>query len=187
MKYLLACMVTLGLLLYGCVSFEMYERAETEKIALQQEKEAKGPEKKEEGIEEEEGREIIEAIEYALSLEALIWDRREQIRERKDVLRILRQGFCEIKAEEITDYVWIEAVDRNGKKVYMLNPGEPLFALPDSIEIVSEDRMNTLALLRYNENLQGPVTWAGHTIVATLRREDGVWKICETREEGTEE
>jgi hypothetical protein len=46
--------------------------------------------------------------------------------------------------------------------------------------------MNAKALLRYGEKLQGPVTWAEHTIVATLSREYGVWKICETRVEETE-
>jgi hypothetical protein len=181
MKYFITLILSSGLFLNGCVSVERQDRAETETITLQQEEA-----KKEEFFKEEKGKDVIEAIEYALSLEALIWDRKGQIGERNDVVKIFRKGFCEIKAEEITDYVWVEAVDRSGNKVYMLNPGEPLFTLPNSIEILSEDKMNAKALLRYDEKLQGPVTWAGHTIVATLSRESGVWKICETIVEETD-
>jgi hypothetical protein len=181
MKYLIAAFVSLGLFLFGCVSVEIEKTAETGKTALLHEKKAEEPERSEEGLEGEEQRKIIDAIEYALSLEGYIWERREQINERQDVFNILRKGFCKIKAEEITDYIWIEAVDRSGNRVYMLNPGEPLFSPPGSIEIVFADRKNAQALLRYDENLQGPVTWVGHTIVASLKREEGVWKICETR------
>jgi hypothetical protein len=183
MKYLLAAFVSLGLFLFGCVSVEVEKTAETGETALLQEKKAEEREKSEDSLEGEEQRKIIDAIEYALSLEAYIWDRREQINERQDVFNILRKGFCRIKAEEITDYIWIEAVDRSGNKFYMLNPGEPLFSPPGSIEIVFVDRKNARALLRYDENLQGPVTWAGHTVVAALQQEEGVWKICETRVE----
>ena len=148
--------------------------------------EVKAPEKHEEVFTEENAKEIVDAIEYALSLEALLWDNRKQITERNDVVKIFKKGFCERKAEEITDYIWIEAIDRSGNKVYMLNPGEPLFPLPDSIEVLSEDKTNALALLTYDERIQGPVTWEGHTVVASLRREYGVWKICETRVEEVE-
>jgi hypothetical protein len=182
MKFLLVLIITSVLLFYGCISIDRQEIAETDA-----EKKTKAPEVKEELFAEEKANEIVQAIEYALSLETIIWDKRDQITEREDVVNIFKNGFCESKAEEITDYIWIEAVDRSGNKVYMLNPGEPLFTLPDSIEVLSEDKIKALALLRYGENLSGPVTWAGHTIVASLRREYGVWKICETRVEESEE
>jgi hypothetical protein len=182
MKYFIAFIMFSVLVFYGCLSIDKQEITETDA-----EKKVKAPEEKEEVFEEGKANEIVQAIEYALSLEALIWDKRDQITEREDVVNIFKNGFCEKKAEEITDYIWIEAVDRSGNKVYMLNPGEPLFTLPDSIEVLSEDKIKALALLRYGENLSGPVTWAGHTIVAYLRREYGVWKICETKVEESEE
>jgi hypothetical protein len=131
--------------------------------------------------EQTESIEIVKAIEYALSLETVVWENRDRIGSKEDVLRIFRRGFCRSKAQEITDYVWIEAIDRDGKKVQMLNPGEPVLAFPDSIEVTTSGEGEAEAILLFEENLEGPVVWSGHTIVATLKREDRSWKICETR------
>ena len=157
-------------------ALEKTARLETERGA----KEAIKPEQRE-------AEKIVNVIEYALSLELLVWDNRGRITSRDDVLGIFRKGFCFAKAQELTDYVWIEAYDRDGKKIYMLNPGEPVLSVPDSIEVVEHNDNEAQALLIYEENLEGPVVWSNHTIVTTLKREDGEWKICETRIEQQDE
>lgn len=124
--------------------------------------------------------EVVRAIEYALSLEKVVWDERERIRSRADVLGVFRRGFGTKKAEEITDWVWIDAVDREGNTIEMLNPGEPVLAVPDKIEILEYEEFTATALLTYGEKKSGPVVWKGHTIVAIMEHEDGTWKIYDT-------
>ncbi|MBN2325475.1 MAG: hypothetical protein JXQ30_17255 [Spirochaetes bacterium] len=125
--------------------------------------------------------EVVRAIEYALSLEKAVWDAKERMHSREDVLGVFRRGFGKKKAEEITDWVWISAVDREGNRIEMLNPGEPVLAIPDRIEILEHEGGRATAVLTYADNLDGPVVWAGHTVVATLENEDGAWKIYDTR------
>jgi len=134
-----------------------------------------------------EAEKIVKAIEYALSLELVMWDNRERMTSRNDVVGIFRKGFCAAKAQELTDYVWIEAYDRDGKKIYMLNPGEPILEVPDAIEVVEHNDSEALVLLIYEKNLEGPVVWSDHTIVTSLKNEDGEWKICETSLEQRDE
>ena len=117
----------------------------------------------------------------AQSLEKALWDERARIRTREDVLAVFRRGFGPEKAAEITDSVWIRAVDRDGNTVEMLNPGEPVLQIPDGIEIVEREENSATALLTYGEKKEGPVLWEGHTIIAVLIKEDGVWKIYDTR------
>jgi hypothetical protein len=124
---------------------------------------------------------VVKAVEYSLSLETVVWENSQSMVTREDVLGVFRKGFSLEKAQEITDYVWIEAIDREGKKISMLNPGEPVLTVPNSIEVVESDETGAEAILHYNENLEGPVVWPGHTIVAILIHEDGTWKISETR------
>jgi hypothetical protein len=133
------------------------------------------------GAREKKDDEVVRAIEYALSLEKAVWDERKRIHSREDVLGVFRRGFGLKKAEEITDWVWISAVDRDGNTIEMLNPGEPVLAIPDRIEIMEYKDRRVNAVLTYGDNLDGPVVWAGHTVIATLENEDGTWKIYDTR------
>ena len=167
-------------ILWGCATVGL-QKTEKQKKALMLEEEI--GKKDEEETERREQREIVRAIEYALSLERLIWDNRVQMGSREDVLGIFKRGFCSSKAEEITDYVWIEAIDRDGRKIHMLNPGEPILEAPDAIEVVESDDGDAKAILKYKDRLDGPVLWTGHTILATLKMEEGTWKICETKTE----
>lgn len=163
----------------GCVTIELPKSA-----AKQEEKRAPvsvlEPDQRE-------AEKIVKAIESALSLELVVWDNRGRMTSRDDVLGIFRKGFCSAKAQELTDYVWIEAYDRDGKKIYMLNPGEPVLSIPESIEVVEHNDNEAQAFLIYEECLEGPVVWSDHTIVTTLKNEDGAWKICETRIEQPDE
>ncbi|HUT64535.1 MAG TPA: hypothetical protein VMZ05_00135 [Spirochaetota bacterium] len=172
----------------GCATIELPKSAAKQKApgaaAEQEEKRARASVLE---FEQREAEKIVKAIEYALSLELVVWDNREHMTSRDDVLGIFRKGFCSVKAQELTDYVWIEAYDRDGKKIYMLNPGEPVLSVPDSIEVVEHNDSEAQAFLIYEENLEGPVVWSDHTIVTTLKREDGAWKICETRIEQQDE
>lgn len=166
----------------GCMTFELPKR-EAEKKMPVVEAEPTVESRKMVMVEREKQRalEIVGAIEYALSLETVVWDNSDSIVSREDVLGVFRKGFSFAKAEEITDSVWIEAIDREGRKIAMLNPGEPVLTLPDSIEVVKSDESVAEAILQYDENLEGPVVWHSHTIFAILIREDGTWKISETR------
>jgi len=172
----------------GCATIELPKSTVKQKApgAAAEQEEQRAPASVLE-TEQREAEKIVKAIEYALSLELVVWDNRERMTSRDDVLGIFRKGFCFAKAQGLTDYVWIEAYDRDGKKIYMLNPGEPVLSVPDSIEVVEHNDSEAQTLLIYEENLEGPVVWSDHTIVTTLKREDGAWKICETRIEQQDE
>ncbi len=133
------------------------------------------------GTREKKAVEVLRAIEYALSLEKAVWDERKRIHSREDVIGVFRRGFGLKKAEEITDWVWISAVDREGNTVEMLNPGEPVLEIPERIEVLEYGNRTATAVLTYGEKKDGPVVWAGHSIVAILENEDGTWKIYDTR------
>lgn len=122
-------------------------------------------------------REIVEAIHFSYGLEEALWENEENMDEREDVLNLLRKGFGEEKAQKLTDYFWIEEKDTKGNRITMLRSGDPLFILPRSIEVVRKTEDKATALLKYEENPEGPLTWKAHTVRVTLKKENGTWKI----------
>jgi hypothetical protein len=124
-------------------------------------------------------RQIISAIEFAFGLEETLWKKEGEIKSRQDVLKVFRQGFSEKMAEEITDYEWMGETGDNGEGAGLLRAADPILYLPDYIEVKSKTNEKAVALLRYNANTEGPVTWDAYTMTVTLKNENGVWKIYE--------
>ena len=168
--------LTAAAFLSGCATFISSGGKEKAVVPAVEEREASST-----GAWKRTAGEVVRAVEYALSLEKAVWDKKKRIRSREDVLGVFRRGFGPKKAEEITDSVWIDAIDREGNTIEMLNPGEPVLAVPDRIEVLEYEGRRATALLTYEENKEGPIVWAGHVIVATLENEDGTWKIYDTR------
>jgi hypothetical protein len=121
--------------------------------------------------------EIIKAIESAFGLEDALWKNEERIKTRYDVMEIFRQGFSEKMAEKITDYLWMGEPGDSGKEAGMLRAADPILFLPDYLEVKSKTGDTAVALLKYDANPEGPVTWDAYTTKVTLKIENGVWKI----------
>jgi hypothetical protein len=70
----------------------------------------------------------------------------------------------------------MESTD-TGESFGMLRAGDPILILPDSIEVKSKSSDTAIALLKYEENTEGPLTWEAYTSKITLKNESGTWKI----------
>jgi hypothetical protein len=122
-------------------------------------------------------KEIISAIKFAYGLEEELWEQQDKIHARKDVFKIFRQGFSEELSNEITNYLWMVESTDTGESFGMLRAGDPILILPDSIEVKSKSSDTAIALLKYEENTEGPLTWEAYTSKITLKNESGTWKI----------
>jgi hypothetical protein len=122
-------------------------------------------------------KEIISAIEFAYGLEEELWRQQDKIHTREDVFKIFRQGFSEELANEITNYLWMLESADTGESFGMLRAGDPILILPDSIEVKSKSSNTAIALLKYEENTEGPLTWEAYSANLTLKNESGTWKI----------
>ena len=122
-------------------------------------------------------KEIISAIKFAYGLEEELWEQQDKIHARKDVFKIFRQGFSEELSNEITNYLWMVESTDTGESFGMLRAGDPILILPDSIEVKSKSSDTAIALLKYEENTEGPLTWEAYTAKLTLKNENGTWKI----------
>jgi hypothetical protein len=65
----------------------------------------------------------------------------------------------------------------NGEGTGMLRAADPILILPDYMEVKSKTGETAIALLKYDANPEGPVTWDAYTMKVTLKREGGAWKI----------
>lgn len=122
-------------------------------------------------------KEIISAIKFAYGLEEELWEQQDKIHTREDVFKIFRQGFSEELSNEITNYLWMLESTDTGESFGMLRAGDPILILPDSIEVKSKSSDTAIALLKYEENTEGPLTWEAYTSKLTLKNESGTWKI----------
>ena len=122
-------------------------------------------------------KEIISAIEFAYSLEEAMWDMQDNIHTSDDVFNIFRQGFSEELANEITNYFWMVETTNTGESFGILRAGDPIVILPDSMEVKSKSSDTAIALLKYEENTEGPLTWKAYMSKLTLKNENGTWKI----------
>jgi len=133
----------------------------------------------EEQIVEKADKEIIEAIRFAYSLEEMLWDNEKKMKSKEDVYTHFRKGFSEQKAEDLTDYLWMEGEDESGEHYEMLRAGDPVLIVPDSVEVLSKGEDRAEALLKFKASEEGPVTYRAHSVKVKLRKENGIWKIYE--------
>jgi hypothetical protein len=115
--------------------------------------------------------EIRQSILDALALERELAS--GPIRTRADLYKIFRKGFHEELAERLTAYYWLDDPDQGG----FVRASEPLFSVPDTVELTFRSENRITARLTFGGNLEGPSAWNPHTIDVTMKKDGPIWKI----------
>jgi hypothetical protein len=122
---------------------------------------------------------IIEAVVYGYGLEEELWNNESRMKKRDDVYALFRKGFGEKVSQELAEYYWMEGEDEDGERFAMLRSGDPVFILPDSIEVVDRGEERAVVILNYSKSEEGPITYRAYSIKIVLRKEGETWKIYE--------
>ena len=126
-------------------------------------------------------KDIISAVQYAYSLEEELWEHEQSIEEKEDVVTLFRKGFSVELARKYADYIWIEERGKKGTRYRLLRATDPVLILPETITVLSVGDDRATAVLKYEEDTEGPLIWEAHTSTVTLRLEPDGWKIYDIK------